>query len=78
MVSHKEDFVRTLTGKLLAYALGRGLDYRDMPAVRTIVRDAAASNYSWSSIITGIAGSTPFRMAVASGETAMRTEGGRE
>ena len=39
--SHKEDFVRTLTGKLLAYALGRGLDYHDMPAVRKIARDAA-------------------------------------
>jgi mono/diheme cytochrome c family protein len=65
VVSHEEDFVRTLTGKLLAYAIGRGLDYRDMPAVRTIVRDAAAADYSWSSIITGIAASAPFGMAAA-------------
>ena len=42
LVSHKEDFVRTLTGKLLAYAIGRGLDHHDMPAIRKIARDAAA------------------------------------
>ena len=68
LVSHKEDFVRTVSGKLLAYAIGRGLDYRDMPAVRGIARDAASANSSWSSIITGIVRSTPFSMAVASGE----------
>jgi hypothetical protein len=68
MVSHTEDFVRTLSGKLLAYAIGRGLDYHDMPAVRKIARDAAASDYSWSSIITGIVTSTPFSMAVTRAE----------
>jgi mono/diheme cytochrome c family protein len=67
LVAHKEDFVRTLSEKLLAYAIGRGLDYRDMPAVRRIARDAAAADYSWSSIIAGIVESTPFGMAVASG-----------
>jgi len=72
-VSHKEDFVRTLSGKLLAYAIGRGLDYRDMPVVRGIARDAAPADYSWSAIITGIVKSAPFRMAVASGEAASRT-----
>jgi hypothetical protein len=65
MVSHREDFVRTFSGKLLAYAIGRGLDHHDLPAVRGIVRGAAASDYSWSSIITGIVTSTPFSMAVA-------------
>jgi len=65
MVDHKEDFVRTLSGKLLAYAVGRGLDYHDVPAIRRIARDAAAADYSWSSIITGIVKSTPFSMAVA-------------
>jgi hypothetical protein len=67
-VSHREDFVRTLSGKLLAYAIGRGLDYRDLPAVRAIVRDAAAADYSWSAILSGIVRSTPFRVAVAGGE----------
>jgi hypothetical protein len=65
MVAHKEDFVRTLTGKLSAYAVGRGLDYHDMPAVRGIVRDAAPADYSWSAIIAGIVKSTPFSMGVA-------------
>jgi len=75
LVSHKEDFVRTLTGKLLAYAIGRGLDSHDMPAIRRIARDAAAADSSWSAVITGIVRSTPFSMAVASGEAA--TEAGR-
>jgi mono/diheme cytochrome c family protein len=70
LVSHKEDFVRTLSGKLLAYAIGRGLDYRDMPASRGIAREAASAGYSWSSIVTGIVKSPPFSMAVASGEAA--------
>jgi hypothetical protein len=65
MVSHKEDFVRTLGGKLLAYAIGRGLDHHDMPAIRGIARAAGAADYSWSSIITAIVTSTPFSMAVA-------------
>jgi mono/diheme cytochrome c family protein len=73
LVSHKEDFVRTLSGKLLAYAIGRGLDYRDMPASRGIAREAAPGGYTWSSIITAIVKSPPFRMAVASGEAASRT-----
>jgi hypothetical protein len=69
LVAHKEDFVRTLSGKLLAYAIGRGLDYHDMPAIRKIEREGAAADYSWSSIITGVVRSVPFSMAVASGET---------
>jgi hypothetical protein len=69
MVSHKEDFVRTLSTKLLAYAVGRGLDHHDMPAVRRITRDAAPSNYSWSAVITGIVKSTPFSMAVVNGNS---------
>ncbi len=65
LVSHKEDFVRTLSAKLLAYAIGRGLATPDMPAVRRITRDAAAADYSWSSVIAGIVASTPFSMAIA-------------
>ena len=68
MVAHKDDFARTLTAKLLAYAVGRGLDHHDLPAVRKAVGEAAAANYSWSSIITAIVSSTPFTMAVASDE----------
>jgi hypothetical protein len=60
LTENKEDFVRTLSGKLLAYALGRGLEYYDQPAIRKIARDAAADNYRWSSVILGIANSAPF------------------
>jgi mono/diheme cytochrome c family protein len=69
LASHREDFVRTLTGKLLAFAIGRGLDYHDMSAVRRVAHAASPAGSSWSSIISGIVTSTPFSMAVASGET---------
>jgi cytochrome c553 len=61
---NKEDFVRALTGKLLAYAIGRGIESYDQPAIRKIARDAAASNYRWSSVILGVVNSTPFSGAV--------------
>src|SRR5262249_41560238 len=63
LASHEEDVARTVAGKLLAYALGRGLDHHDMPAVRAITRRAARSGYTWSSIVAGIATSVPFTMA---------------
>ncbi len=68
MLGHGEDFVRTLSGKLLAYAIGRGLDHDDMPAIRRIARDSAASGSTWSSIVAGIVTSTPFSMAVTRSE----------
>jgi hypothetical protein len=55
-------FVSTLTGKMLTYALGRGLEYYDQPAVRTIVRGAAKDDYRLTSLIVGVVQSTPFRM----------------
>ena len=57
-----EQFPRTVTEKLLAYALGRPLDFSDRPAVRKIVRDAAAHDYRWSSLILGIVESPTFLM----------------
>ena len=53
-----------MTEKLLTYALGRGLDAHDMPAVRAIVRDAARSDYRFSSLVLGIVNSVPFQMRV--------------
>jgi mono/diheme cytochrome c family protein len=55
-------FPTTLTEKLLAYALGRRLEYYDRPAVRQIVHAAAAQDYRWSSLILGIVNSPPFLM----------------
>ncbi len=61
-------FVTTLTEKMLTYALGRGLEYYDQPAVRTIVRDASADDYRLASLIQGIVESVPFRMRRAAEE----------
>ena len=55
-------FPATLTAKLMAYALGRRLEYYDRPAVRQIVRDAAANDYKWSSLVMGIVKSPAFQM----------------
>ena len=60
------EFAATVTEKLLTYALGRGLDHRDAPAVRKILRDAGGDGYRWSSLIRGIVESAPFRMRRAS------------
>ena len=65
LLMHREEFVRTFTEKLLTYALGRAVQYYDMPAVRTILRDAASTNYRWSSLILGIVESRPFQMRQA-------------
>jgi hypothetical protein len=65
LVSRPGLFAQTFTEKLLTYALGRGLDYRDMAAVRTIVRDAARANYRFSAFVAGVTHSTPFRMRTA-------------
>ena len=48
--------------KLLTYALGRGLDYYDAPAVRQLVRELAREEYRWSALVLGIVRSTPFQM----------------
>jgi len=55
-----EQFPRTVTEKLMAYALGRRVEYYDEPAIRKIVRDAAGQNYRWSSLILGIVKSRTF------------------
>jgi cytochrome c553 len=62
LVSQREEFVRTFADKLLTYALGRGAAYYDQPAIRKIVREAAPSEYRWSSVILGIVKSAPFQM----------------
>ena len=62
LVSKPERFVNTLTEKLLIYALGRGLEHYDAPAVRAIAREAAGADHRFSSLIIGIVNSPPFRM----------------
>jgi len=62
LTDYRDDFVRTVTQKLLTYALGRGLEHYDQPAVRSIARQAARENYSMSALVTALVESTPFRM----------------
>ena len=62
LLKRSPQFVQTLTEKLMTYALGRSVEYYDMPTVRQIVRDAARDNYRFSSLVTGIVTSAPFQM----------------
>ena len=65
LLSNREDFVATVTEKLMTYALGRGVEYYDYPSIRRIVEAAQPENYRWSSLIVGIVESTPFQMRKA-------------
>lgn len=62
LLQHQDDYVETFVSKMLTYALGRHVDYRDMPAIRRIVREAAPGDFRWTAIILGIVTSTPFQM----------------
>ena len=66
--ANPEQFVQTLTEKLLMYALGRTVEYHDMPLVRKIVRDSARDGYRFSSIVKGIVESAPFQQAQVTAE----------
>ena len=66
LLREPETFVRTMTEKLMTYALGRGLTATDMPAVRTVVRDSARGQYRFSSVILEIVRSVPFQMRTKS------------
>jgi hypothetical protein len=68
LVSRREQFAGALTEKLLSYAIGRGLEYYDLTAVRRIVRESAADDYRWSSLILGVVRSVPFQMRRSRGE----------
>ncbi|MGE3512529.1 MAG: DUF1592 domain-containing protein, partial [Vicinamibacterales bacterium] len=67
LLARGEHFVQTLVEKLLTYALGRGLEASDMPVVRQITRAAAAQDYRWSAVVSGIASSVPFQMRTTPG-----------
>lgn len=70
LVKYSPQFVRTVTEKLLTYALGRGVEYYDMPVVRSIVREAAPGNYRLSALVAAIVKSKPFQMSVKLQESA--------
>lgn len=62
LFERRTEFVATVTEKLLTYALGRGIEYYDRPAIRAIVREAGEDDYRWSSLILGVVKSVPFQM----------------
>ena len=62
LLDRGEEFVTNVTARLMTYALGRGLEAHDMPAIRRIVREAGPGGYRWSSIVLGVVESTPFLM----------------
>lgn len=65
LLSRPRVFVGTMTEKMLIYALGRGLTSSDMPVVRSIVREAGARDYRFSSLVLGVVNSMPFQMRKA-------------
>jgi hypothetical protein len=66
---HPDQLVQTVTEKLMTYALGRTVQYYDMPAVRKIVRDSAREDRRFSAIVMGIVKSAPFQMSKNSSES---------
>jgi hypothetical protein len=66
--NYSNRFVQVVTEKLLTYAMGRGVEYQDMPMVRAIARGAAADDYKFSSLLTGIVQSPAFQMNMKSAE----------
>jgi hypothetical protein len=65
LLKQPDVLVTSVTEKLLTYALGRGLEPEDMPAVRTIVREAERDGYRFGSLVEGVVSSTPFQMRKA-------------
>ena len=66
LVRYSDQYVRVFTERLMTYALGRGVEYYDMPVIRSIDRDAARDNYRFSSLVMGVVTSEPFQMNMKS------------
>ena len=62
LLSHPEEFVSTITEKLMMYAIGRNVQYYDQPAIRAIIKRAAGDNYTFASLVLGVVESEPFQM----------------
>jgi hypothetical protein len=65
LLRHPDEFVSTVAGKLMMYAIGRNLQYYDEPSVRAAVEEASKQNYSFASLVLGMVKSTPFQMREA-------------
>jgi hypothetical protein len=71
LLYYSPQFVRMITEKMMTYGLGRGVEYYDMPVVRSIVRDSAKNNYRFSSLVMGIIKSAPFQTRVKGADSAL-------
>ncbi len=69
LLGYADDFLLTAADRLLTYALGRGLEATDMPAVRRILRDAAPDGHRFASLVQGVVASLPFQMRMAQERT---------
>jgi hypothetical protein len=65
LIRRPETFVGVMTERMLTYALGRGVEYHDMPAIRKIVQDSKSSQFKFSSMVVGVVKSTPFQFKEA-------------
>ena len=68
LLRYSPQFVRMITEKLMTFSLGRGVEYEDMPVIRSIVRDADKNNDKFSSLLLGVIRSAPFQMRVKDSE----------
>jgi hypothetical protein len=72
LLRYSPQFVRMFVEKLITYAVGRGMEYTDMPAIRAIARDVAQEDSRFSAIVLGVVGSPQFQMRVKSTEASVR------
>jgi hypothetical protein len=77
LTARRDVFISTMTEKLMTYALGRAVDYYDMPAVRKIMRDASHNDYKFSSLVMGIINSPPFQMRMKQAQPNAETASAR-
>jgi hypothetical protein len=75
LLARPDQFVQTLTEKLMTYALGRTLDFKDMPRVRAIVRSTAPDNYRFETLVMNIVTSPEFQMARSGVPAGLKTAG---
>ena len=69
LTGYSDQFVQVVAEKLLTYALGRGVEYQDMPLVRSLARDAAKNGNKFSALVLGVVKSKPFQMNMKIQET---------
>ena len=70
LVRHSDQFARVFTERMMTYALGRGVEYQDMPTLRQIVQNSAADKYRFTSLVMGIVKSPPFQTNMKTVESA--------